>query len=107
MIRVPGGGTVVRGAKIPGMLGVTVEGELYGSSTLTSQQQLATTMGKLTHIAISDPGVAADAGRWVEEQLPRLRVLPSGDDALMYFDGVRIFLQRYIVGGYRLVISPT
>ena len=85
---------------------ITVMGELSGTDTLTSRDQLATVMGKLTFLALSEPQVAADAGAWVEETLPRLRVLPSGDDALMIFGDVRVFLQRSIAGGYLLVLQP-
>ncbi len=85
---------------------VTVVGSLYGTDTETSVDQLAAAMGQLTTLSIADPAVAADAGRFIEETLPRLRVLPSGDDALMIFGDVRVFLQRYIAGGYRLVLQP-
>lgn len=85
---------------------VTVMGALYGPDTETSVDQLAAAMGQLTTLSIADPAVAAQAGRFVEETLPRLRVLPSGDDALMIYGDVRIFLQRYIAGGYRLVLQP-
>ncbi len=85
---------------------MTIRGELYGTDTLTSRDQLAAVMGRLTTLSISDPAVAAQAGRFIEETLPRLRVLPSGDDALMIFGGVRVFLQRYIAGGYLLVLQP-
>ena len=85
---------------------VTIRGELYGTDTLTSRDQLAVVMGKLTTLSISDPAVAVQAGRFIEETLPRLRVLPSGDDALMIIGDVRVFLQRYIAGGYLLVLQP-
>jgi hypothetical protein len=85
---------------------VTIMGELYGTDTETSRDQLAAVMGNLTTLSIADPAVAAQAGRFIEETLPRLRVLPSGDDALMIVGDVRVFLQRYIAGGYRLVLQP-
>lgn len=85
---------------------VTISGELYGTDTLVSRDELASEMGKLTFLAIADPEVAAQAGAFVEEMLPQLRVLPSGDDALLIAGGIRIFLQRYIAGGYFLVLQP-
>jgi hypothetical protein len=85
---------------------VTIKGALYGTDTETSNDQLAAAMGKLTQLSIADPAVAAQAGRFIEETLPRLRVLPSGDDALMIFGDVRVFLQRSITGGYLLVLQP-
>ena len=85
---------------------VLITGELYGPSTVTSRDELAAAMGKLTFLAISDPAVAADAGAFVEETLPRLRVLSSGDDVLMIFGDVRVFLQRHIAGDYLLLLQP-
>jgi hypothetical protein len=85
---------------------VTIKGDLIGPDTETSRDELAATMAELTTLALADPEVAADAGQFVLETLPRLRVLPSGDDALVITGGVRIFLQRYIAGGYFLVLQP-
>ena len=82
-------------------------GELYGASTVTSRDQLADVMSKLTALSIADPAIARNAGTFVLETLPKLRVLPSGDNALMVYGNLRIFLQRYIAGGYRLVLQPT
>jgi len=86
---------------------VTISGELYGASTVTSRDELADVMSKLTTLSIADPAIARNAGTFVLETLPQLRVLPSGDNALMVYGNVRIFLQRYIAGGYRLVLQPT
>lgn len=85
---------------------VMVKGQLYGTDPLKSRDELAAVMSKLTTLSIGDPAVAAQAGRFVGETLPRLRVLPSGDDALMIFGDVRVFLQQYIAGGYLLVLQP-
>lgn len=85
---------------------VTIRGELYGTETLRSRDQLATAMGKLTYLALADQAIAAQAGAWVEEVLPRLRVLTTGDDALMVFGDVRVELRRYIAGNYLLVLQP-
>ena len=85
---------------------VTIAGELYGTDTVASRAELAAVMGKLTALSIGNPAVGAQAGAFVEETLPRLRVLPSGDDALLIIGDIRIFLQRYIAGGYFLVLSP-
>lgn len=86
---------------------VTISGELYGASTVTSRDQLADVMSKLTALSIADPAIARNAATFVLETLPKLRVLPSGDNALMVYGNLRIFLQRYIAGGYRLVLQPT
>jgi len=86
---------------------IAISGELYGPSTVTSRDQLAEVMSKLTALSIADPKVAGDAASFVRQTLPRLRVLASGDDALMLYGNVRVYLQRYITGGYRLVLQPT
>lgn len=86
---------------------VTITGQQYGPSTLTSRDELAAVMSKLTTLSISDPKIARDAGAFVLETLPRLRVLTSGDDALMIYGNVRISLQRYIAGDYLLRLQPT
>jgi hypothetical protein len=85
---------------------IAISGELYGASTVTSRDELADVMSKLTALSISDPQAARDAAGFVLDTLPRLRVLASGDDALMLFGNVRVYLQRYIAGGYRLVLQP-
>ncbi|HET9853340.1 MAG TPA: hypothetical protein VFP56_12670 [Candidatus Limnocylindrales bacterium] len=86
---------------------ITITGEQYGASTVTSRDELADVMSKLTALSISDPKVARDAAAFVLETLPRLRVLTSGDDALVIYGNVRILLQRYIAGDYRLTLQPT
>ena len=85
---------------------VSITGQLFGPSTVTSRDELAAAMGKLTFLAISDPAVAAEAGAFVEETLPRLRVLSTGDEVLMIFGDVRVFLQRHIAGDYLLLLQP-
>ncbi len=85
---------------------INIEGALYGTDTLTSRDELAAAMARLTSLALADPETAAAAEAFVAETLPRLRVLPSGDDALTIVGGVRVFLQRYIAGGYLLVLQP-
>ena len=85
---------------------VAITGSLYGNDTLRSRDQLATTLGDLTAVAIFDPGARADAAAFVREVLPRLRVLPSGDHALMRFGDVRVILRRYPTGGYLLLLQP-
>lgn len=85
---------------------VSMRGELYGTDTLTSRDQLAAAMAQMTSLALADPETAADAAAFVEETLPRLRVLPSGDNALLIVGGVRISLERFIAGGYSLVLQP-
>ncbi len=85
---------------------VNIEGALYGTDTLTSRDELAAAMARLTSLALADPQTAAAAEAYVAETLPRLRVLPSGDDALTIVGGVRVFIQRHIAGGYLLVLQP-
>ena len=85
---------------------VMIKGELYGTSTVRSRDELAAVMGELTSLAIGDPSVAAQAGGFVKETLPRLRILPLGDDVLMVFGDIRVSLQRYIAGGYLLMLQP-
>lgn len=85
---------------------VTIRGELYGTDTILSREELAAAMGKMTALAIANPAVGAQAERFVVETLPRLRVLPTGDDALLIVGGVQIALERFIAGGYFLVLTP-
>ena len=86
---------------------ITIAGELYGTDTLTSRDELAGVMARLTSLALADPGVAAAAGAFIEETLPRLQVLTSGDDALLIVGNVRVHLRRHIAGDYLLVLQPT
>jgi hypothetical protein len=85
---------------------IMIKGELYGTATVTSRDELAATMAKLTFLSLADPELATDAAAFVEETLPRLRVLPSGDDVLMVFGNTRVSIQRFIAGGYVLVLQP-
>jgi hypothetical protein len=85
---------------------VTIAGELYGTGTIASRAELAAVFGKLTTLSIGNPDVAAQAGAFVEETLPRLRVLPSGDFVRHIVGDVQIVLERYIAGDYLLVLTP-
>ena len=85
---------------------VTIAGELYGTGTIASRAELAAVFGKLTTLSIGNPEVAAQAGAFVEETLPRLRVLASGDVVRHVVGDVQIVLQRYIAGDYFLVLTP-
>jgi hypothetical protein len=85
---------------------ITIAGELYGTGTISSRAELAAVFGKLTTLSIGNPEVAAQAGAFVEETLPRLSVLPSGDVVRHIVGDVQIVLERHIAGDYFLVLSP-
>ena len=85
---------------------VTIKGSLFGTDTLTSRDELATLMAELTTQSIGDPRQAADAGAFVKQVMPQLKVLPTGDDALKLFGDVRVHLLRYPGGSYILVLEP-
>ena len=85
---------------------VTISGELYGTGTIASRAELAAVFGKLTTLSIGNPATGAQAGDFVEETLPRLRVLPSGDVVRHIVGDVQIVLQRFIAGDYYLVLTP-
>jgi hypothetical protein len=84
---------------------VTIAGELYGTGTIASRAELAAVMAKLTTLSIGDPAVGAQAGAFVEETLPRLRVLATGDVVRHVVGDVQIVLRRHIAGDYFLVLT--
>lgn len=86
---------------------VTIEGDLYGTDTVTSRDQLAAVLSNLAFLAIGDPEDATAAGDFLLQAVPRLRTLPSGDDTLLVFGSVQLYLQRAPSGGYFIRLQPT
>jgi hypothetical protein len=86
---------------------VTIEGDLYGTATVASRDQLAAVLSNLAFLAIADPEDATAAGDFLLQAVPRLRTLPSGDDALLVFGSVQLYLQRAPSGGYFIRLQPT
>jgi hypothetical protein len=83
---------------------IRIDGSLYGTDVVKSQNQLAGAMGKMTSSSIADPQAAADAAAFVEAAVRRLA--PSGDQAKMVFGNVRVVLERSTTGSYLLTIRP-
>ena len=86
---------------------VTIEGDLYGTATVTSREELAAVLSNLAFLAIADPEDAQAAGDFLLQAVPRLRTLPSGDDTLLVFGSVQLYLQRAPSGGYFIRLQPT
>ena len=85
---------------------ITVEGQLYGTDTVKSKNELAATLSMLTSLSLADPQAAHDAAAFVENALPGLVVAASGDHAVQVFGNIKVLIQRSIAGYYRLTLTP-
>jgi hypothetical protein len=87
------------------IVAVSIKGDLVGT-TVAATQVLSDAIAKLTFVAIADPVVAPEAAEIVKAELPKLQVLPTGDDTIREVGGIRITMSRDQRGSYLLYLEP-
>jgi hypothetical protein len=84
---------------------VAMKGEQLGPDSDSTRRAIAELLSKATYSSIFDEAAAQQAGAFVSDRLPELRVLVTGDDVTRDFARVRLTLQREPDGTYFLLLQ--